>query len=84
MDVCVFAFTNNILREALLYAHNKGVKVRIIGDDECAKFNGAEIFQLCMAGIEATTDDNFRAHMHNKYVLIDNEILVTGSFNWTS
>jgi len=71
MDISVFAFTNDELREALLYAHHKGVKIRIIGDDECAKFNGAEIFRLCLEGIEATTDDNFRAHMHNKYVLID-------------
>jgi phosphatidylserine/phosphatidylglycerophosphate/cardiolipin synthase-like enzyme len=71
MDICVFAFTNDALRESLLYAHNKGVKIRIIGDDECAKFMGAEIFFLCLAGIEACIDDNWRAHMHNKYVLID-------------
>ena len=58
--------------------------VRIISDDECSKFNGAEIYRLGLAGVPCTTDNNFRAHMHNKYVLIDSSILVTGSFNWTS
>jgi cardiolipin hydrolase len=84
MDVCVFAFTNDRLRDAIMHAHSKGVKIRVISDDECSKFNGAEIYRLGIIGIPCTTDNNFRAHMHNKYVLIDSKILVTGSFNWTS
>ena len=37
-----------------------------------------------MTGILCTTDNNARAHMHNKYAIIDSTILVNGSFNWTS
>lgn len=37
-----------------------------------------------MAGVPCTTDNNVKAHMHNKYCLIDSQILVSGSFNWTS
>ncbi len=84
MDVCVFAFTNDRLRDAIVHASNKGVKVRVISDDECSKFLGAEIYSLGALGIPCTTDNNARAHMHNKYVLIDGKILITGSFNWTS
>jgi phosphatidylserine/phosphatidylglycerophosphate/cardiolipin synthase-like enzyme len=84
VDACVFAFTNDILAEALAFVFAKGVPVRIIVDDECAKFNGADVWRLGMLGVPCTTDNNKMAHMHNKYCLIDNQILITGSFNWTS
>ena len=84
MDVCVFAFTNDVLSEALTYVFSKGVKVRLISDDECSKFNGADIWRLGLLGVPCTTDNNKIAHMHNKYCIIDSQILVTGSFNWTS
>lgn len=80
----MFAFTNDILAAALLHLHKKGVKVRIITDDECSKFNGADIWRLGLEGVLCTTDNDFKAHMHNKYCLIDGQILITGSFNWTS
>ena len=84
LEICVFAFTNNILSDAILHCHKKGVKCRLICDDECAKFNGADVWRLGLEGVPATTDDNKIAHMHNKYCVIDSEILITGSFNWTS
>ena len=27
--------------------------------------------------------DNSPAHMHNKFVVIDGQVCITGSFNWT-
>jgi cardiolipin hydrolase len=58
LDICVFAFTNNVLREAILSVHNRNVRVRIIADDECSKFVGGEIYQLGAKGIQCTIDDN--------------------------
>lgn len=84
LDICVFAFTNDKLAAAILHAFKKGVKCRIIVDDECAKFNGADVWRLGLEGIPCTMDNNVHAHMHNKYCLIDGEVLITGSFNWTS
>ena len=96
LDVAVFAFTNNKLAKAILHCWNRGVKCRAITDDECAKFSGADIYLLAAAGIPCTMDNHARYHMHNKFALIDSEVLVTGklthiifnnnkgSFNWTS
>lgn len=83
MLVCVFTITNNNLRDALIRAHNRHVKVQIISDDECMKQQGSDIQFLRDNGIPTETDTNPDAHMHNKFVVIDKEIVITGSFNWT-
>ena len=84
LEIWVFAFTNNVLAKAVLNRHKAGVKVRIITDDEWSKFFGADIWPLVMEGVEVTMDDNKKLHMHNKFVIIDDLVLATGSFNWTS
>lgn len=84
MEICVFAFTNDKLREGVLHAHRRGCKVRVITDDECSKFIGTDVYLLGKAGIPVTMDNNKRFHMHNKFVIIDSQVLITGSFNWTS
>ena len=58
LDICIFAFTNNVLAEAVKNWHRAGVKVRIICDDECAKFPGADVWELALEGVECTMDDN--------------------------
>jgi cardiolipin hydrolase len=83
MLVCVFNITNNTLRDALMAAHHRGVKVRIITDDECMKQGGNDVQALRNYGIECEADLDSTAHMHNKYVVIDGKYLITGSFNWT-
>jgi len=83
LDICVFSITYNVLGDAIIEAHKRGVKVRIISDDEQAKNPGADIERLQQAGIPLKIDLDPKAHMHNKFVLIDKQILLTGSFNWT-
>jgi cardiolipin hydrolase len=83
LEVCVFTISNDRIAKALENLHKKGVKVRIISDDETAKNKGSDIYDLSDKGVPVRTDDDVKAHMHNKYAIVDNRILITGSFNWT-
>eukprot|EP01097_Dermamoeba_algensis_P004099 TRINITY_DN2737_c0_g1_i2.p1 TRINITY_DN2737_c0_g1~~TRINITY_DN2737_c0_g1_i2.p1 ORF type:complete len:113 (-),score=34.70 TRINITY_DN2737_c0_g1_i2:122-460(-) len=63
----------------------RGVKVRVIADDEKVKDNGSDILEFEKAGIPCKTDKGIvgSIHMHHKFVVIDGNILLNGSFNWT-
>jgi cardiolipin hydrolase len=83
MHGCVFTITNNALRDALVRAHDRGVQVKVISDDECMKQQGSDIYDMKAYGIPCESDTDPEAHMHNKFVVIDGQVLITGSFNWT-
>ena len=83
LSICVFNFTNNDLSGTVRDLHFAGVKVRIITDDECVKNKGSDVDYLRSKGIPVVTDTEVRYHMHNKFVVVDKDILITGSFNWT-
>lgn len=34
MDICVFTITNNMIRDTIISQHKRGVRVRIVTDDE--------------------------------------------------
>lgn len=84
LDVAIFALTNDKIGASIEEAFKRGVKVRLIADDECAKFPGGEVYRLAALGIPTKTDNSFRYHMHHKFAILDNSVVVTGSFNWTS
>ena len=83
IDLCIFSFTNDDLAREIIKAHQRGVKVRIITDDESMKGFGADAQRCSDAGIPTRTDDEPMYHMHNKFMIVDSTFLVTGSFNWT-
>lgn len=82
MDICVFTITLDEIRHAIVDAVRRGVKVRIITDDEKADDRGSDIKWLASKGVQARTD-NSPYHMHNKFCVIDGFLTLTGSFNWT-
>jgi cardiolipin hydrolase len=83
IDLAIFSFTNDDLANEILAAHERGVTVRIISDDEAMKGKGADTQRMADAGIPCRTDNEEKYHMHNKFMLVDQLYLVTGSFNWT-
>lgn len=81
IDICVFTISDNDISNAIINAHQRGVPVRVITDNDKSNDKGSDIKLLQAKGIPLVMDHS-RYHMHNKYAVID-EALINGSFNWT-
>ena len=83
IDVAVYCISLDLLASALLQAHARGVRVRVVTDDEQLKASGAEVARLEVGGVAVRTDSSPRLHMHHKFVVVDSAVLLCGSFNFT-
>ncbi|WP_392560196.1 phospholipase D-like domain-containing protein [Orbus mooreae] len=82
VDICVFTIADDEITEAIIDAHERGIRIRIITDDEKALDVGSDIDYLRSKGIAVHTDHS-SSHMHHKFAIFDNQYLLNGSFNWT-
>jgi phosphatidylserine/phosphatidylglycerophosphate/cardiolipin synthase-like enzyme len=82
VEMCVFTITDDRLTSAVLEAHGRGVRVRIITDNDKAADLGSDADRFLRAGIELRVDRT-EYHMHHKFALFDGKILLNGSYNWT-
>lgn len=79
--VQAYSFTSAPIAKALVDAHKRGVDVRVILDksQRTAKYSSADF--IAHAGIPTFIDAK-HAIAHNKVMIID-EVVITGSFNFT-
>lgn len=82
LDICVFTLSDDRIAEAVLAAHRRGVKVRILTDNDKEYDAGSDIGRLRAAGIPLAVDRT-PAHMHHKFAIVDGRRLLNGSYNWT-
>jgi phosphatidylserine/phosphatidylglycerophosphate/cardiolipin synthase-like enzyme len=82
LDVCVFTVADDRLTEALLLAHQRGVKLRLLTDNDKVYDQGSDVQQLHAAGVPTRTDCT-EYHMHHKFAVADGQAVLTGSYNWT-
>lgn len=82
IKVQAYSFTNADIAKALLDAHKRGVNVRVVLDksQETEKYTSATF--LANAGVPVRIDDDF-AIAHSKIMILDEETVITGSFNFT-
>jgi phosphatidylserine/phosphatidylglycerophosphate/cardiolipin synthase-like enzyme len=81
-DICVFTITDDRIARAILEAHARRVRVRIITDNDKQYDGGSDIGRLRGAGIALKVDET-EHHMHHKFVIVDGATLLNGSYNWT-
>jgi len=80
--VQAYSFTSEPIAQALTDAHKRGVKVEIILDkgQRTAKYTQANV--VAQTGIP-TYIDRKHAIAHNKIMIIDSKVIITGSFNFS-
>lgn len=85
IDVAAFDFDLSSLTDALIKAHQRGVKVRLIVDSENLQDANvaAETGRLQQEGISVTFQRT-QPFMHNKFLVIDQAFTWTGSWNMTT
>ncbi len=80
VDVAAYDFDLQRVADALIRAHRRGVKVRMVTDSDNADLDQPQ--DLESAGIVVVEDER-GAIMHNKFVVIDGGVVWTGSWNLT-
>lgn len=75
--VAMYSFTLDSIAEALIRAKNRGVDVKVVMEKSQVG-KGSEYERLKNAGIDVRLDKN-PDFMHNKFAIIDGEVVATGS-----
>jgi phosphatidylserine/phosphatidylglycerophosphate/cardiolipin synthase-like enzyme len=80
--VQAYSFTSEPIAKALLEAHRRGVQVRVILDasQRTEKYSEADFLHHNEI---ATLIDAQHAIAHNKIIIVDDYLVLTGSFNFT-
>jgi phospholipase D len=77
-----YSFTAKRIADALLKAHFKGIRVKVLFDKSQIKAPYSQIHKLSKAGIQ-TTVDYVSGIAHNKIIIIDSSHVLTGSYNFS-
>jgi phosphatidylserine/phosphatidylglycerophosphate/cardiolipin synthase-like enzyme len=81
VDVAAYDLDLESVTNALIAAHQRGIKVRFVTDSDYVD-EGA-VAQLQQAGIPVIEDGRDEGLMHNKFAVIDKVWVWTGSWNMT-
>ena len=83
IDIAAYEFNSPALTRALLDAKARGVRIRIVTDNEDGLADDqTTLGQLQAAGIPIVTDER-SALMHDKFIILDSQVVWTGSWNLT-
>jgi len=80
--VQAYGFTSGEIAKALINAHERGVKVRVLLDKSNIGAKHSKMRDIRKAGIEVSID-KVSGIAHNKVIIIDKQKVITGSFNFT-
>lgn len=82
IHVLIYIFTLQNIAEALISAHGRGIEVKVVFDKSQVA-GSAQYGLLKASGIDVRYDTNPNGILHDKIAIIDDRVVLTGSFNWT-
>lgn len=82
LEFAAFSLTLNSIADHILSAMGRGVRVRGVVETSQAIGSGSEYDNLRASGLDVRLDGN-PFNMHHKFLIVDREIVVTGSYNFS-
>ena len=83
LDLCLYMVTSHNLGQAIFDRMDfSNVKVRLIVDEAYAHVSGSLVSELRKRGAFVKTKKSDYL-MHHKFAIIDDDLVLSGSFNWT-
>jgi len=81
LDICMYMFNHELLSNAVIGAHKRGVSVRIILHED----NLQTTWKMGNIGIlkRVNRGEHNEHLMHHKFIIIDSKKVILGSMNWT-
>ena len=80
IHICIAWFTNQRIADKLVEKYKQGIDVKVIFyDDHTNSKFGVNIDGIPFKAVRGSRG----GLMHNKYCVIDNQIVITGSYNWS-
>ena len=85
LDIAMCWFSNPVLFAILLKKAKTGIKIRLMIQFDQANFHakGLPMLQLVEAGGQVFVFRHQNNLLHHKFALVDDNRLLTGSYNWT-
>ena len=82
INIAMYIFTDREVAFPLVKAHERGVKIRVYLDKQQVDYKYSQSRFLVQKGLKVRISSN-NYIMHHKFAIIDNRLLLTGSYNWT-
>ena len=82
LHIAMYYFTDADLAEAVVAAHKRGVATYVYLDRSQVRARYSQSKHLAQQGVPVRISSN-RHIMHNKFAIIDDSLVLTGSYNWT-
>lgn len=80
--VMAYSFTSAPIAKALLEAKKRGIAVEVVIDHSRVSERYSEVTFMTNQGIPVYADDREKIQ-HNKVIIIDEALVITGSYNFT-
>ena len=82
INIAMYVFTDKEIAASLINTQKRGIRIRVYLDKSQIESSYSISRLLVQKGIKTRISTN-NYIMHNKFAIIDNHILLTGSYNWT-
>lgn len=83
IDIALYYLTSNNLVENLIDLRKNKVYIRIYLDESQKNLEYSKVKKIIRNNIDVKFESG-SGLMHNKFCIIDNKIVITGSYNWTT